>query len=194
MVVTVFLDRDGVINRYVRPTVLRWRQYHFLPGALDALARLAKPGPDAVQVYVVTNKAWIGLRILSTERHEEIHRRMLAAIEEAGGRIDGVFTCPHTPVAGCDCRKPEPGLLEQATAAAEEAGRPVDKDHAWIVGDNISDVGAGRAFGCRTVLLTTTHGDGVTDQANREDLVPDHVAASLAGAVDHIFEVEGIEA
>lgn len=193
MVVTVFLDRDGVVNRYVRPSVLRWSQFEFLPGSLDALAKLAGPGPEAVQVYIVTNKAWIGLKLLSKERHEEIHERMLAAIDEAGGRIDGVFTCPHTPVSGCDCRKPKPGLLKQAADAAEDAGRPVDKDHAWIVGDNVSDVGAGRAFGCKAVLLTTTHGDGIGAKAKAKDLAPDLVAGSLAEAVDHIFEVEGLD-
>lgn len=181
MALTVFLDRDGVVNRYVRPSVLRWSQFEFLPGALAGLRLLNR---DGVRVVVVTNKAWIGLKLLSQKRHEAIHERMLEAIEDAGGRIDAIYTCPHTPVAGCDCRKPKTGLLDQA---AEELGIDPDAEPCWIVGDNVSDHRAGKAFGCRTVLLSTTHGEGIRKRAEREGEAPDLVAASLEEAVQFIL-------
>lgn len=184
MTVTVFLDRDGVINEYRRPTVLSWDKFAFHDGALEALARLNR---DDVQTFVVTNKAWIGLKILSQKRHEEIHARMLEQIRDAGGRIDGVYTCPHTPIAGCSCRKPEPGMLEKAARQHE-----VDRDHAWMVGDNVSDHQAGKAFGARTILLRTTHGKKIETKAERAGETPDFYCDGLPEAIDVIYSEEGM--
>lgn len=183
MVLTVFLDRDGVVNRYRRPTVLRWKDFEFLPGSLEALRMLDR---DDVQVFVVTNKAWIGLKILPEKRSEEIHDRMLRKVEAAGGRIDDIYTCPHTPVARCPCRKPRPGMLEQAAADHD-----VDRDRSWIVGDNVTDHQAGRAFGCRTVLLRTTHGEKIEAKAKRAGETPDLFADRLDEAVEAILQQDG---
>lgn len=185
MTVTVFLDRDGVINEYRRPTVLRWGSFAFHPGVLDALARLNR---DDVQTFVATNKAWIGLKILSQERHEEIHARMLEEIRDAGGRIDAIYTCPHTPIGGCSCRKPEPGMLERAARQHE-----VDRDHAWMVGDNVTDHQAGKAFGARTILLRTTHGKAIEAKVERAGETPDFVCDGLPEAVDVILSEEGLD-
>lgn len=182
--ITVFLDRDGVVNRYRRPTVLSWEKFEFLPGVLDTLKRLDR---DDVQTFICTNKAWIGLRILSRKRHEAIHARMLEEIRDAGGRIDAIYTCPHTPIAGCSCRKPRPGMLERAARQHE-----VDRDHAWMVGDHVSDHQTGRAFGTRTILLRTTH-DDIEDRAAKAGESPDFFADGLPEAVDIIFEAEGLD-
>lgn len=146
----VFLDRDGVINRDRADYVKAWHEFEFLPGALQALRRLAQL---ARPVVVVTNQSAIGRGLVSRQAVEEIHTHMVAAIQAAGGRVDAVLYCPHRPEERCACRKPQPGLLLQA---AERLG--LDLGRSVLVGDAASDIGAARAAGCRPVLVKTGRG------------------------------------
>ncbi len=146
----VFIDRDGVICQNRKDHVKDWREFRFLPGALDALARLAQTD---LRIVIVTNQAVINRGIIPAETVEEIHRRMVSAIEAAGGRVDGVFYCPHRPDEGCSCRKPQPGLLLQA---AERLA--LDLPGSYLIGDAEADMQAGRAVGCRRFLVLTGRG------------------------------------
>jgi len=141
----VLLDRDGIINRMRPDYVKRWEEVEILPGTLDALARLSAAGCDLI---VLTNQSAIGRGLVSRETVDEIHRKMAALVEAHGGRIRAFLVCPHTPADACDCRKPAPGLLLRAR---DELG--VDLADAVMVGDQLSDVGAAQAAGCRAILL-----------------------------------------
>ncbi|MGQ0534624.1 MAG: D-glycero-alpha-D-manno-heptose-1,7-bisphosphate 7-phosphatase [Methanobacteriota archaeon] len=145
---TVFLDRDGVICEDRFPTVRSWERFEFLPRAKDALALLSKEG---FRIFVATNKAAIGLGLLSERVNEEIHRRMVYEVAVAGGRIERVYHCPHAPWTRCDCRKPRAGMLERARREFGAAPRT-----SWMVGDRPKDVFAGRSFGARTIGVLTT--------------------------------------
>jgi D-glycero-D-manno-heptose 1,7-bisphosphate phosphatase len=174
----IFLDRDGVINHNRPDHVKCWSEFAFLPGALPALRRLA-----ALQrpVVVVSNQACIGRGLVSQETIEEIHARMRRAITVAGGRIDGIFYCPHRPDDGCDCRKPRPGLLLQA------AGRlDLDLARSYLVGDAVTDIMAARSVGCRPVLVATGRGLGQLSLLSQHGLDGCYVAEDLPGAVDWI--------
>jgi len=107
----VFLDRDGVINHNRSDYVKSWKEFVFLPGALEAIARLAA---SAYAIVVVTNQSAIGRGIIPVEAVDDIHRRMVRRVQSAGGRIDAVSLCPHRPDEGCLCRKPAPGMLWEA--------------------------------------------------------------------------------
>ena len=146
----VFIDRDGVVCRNREDYVKSWEEFHFLPGALDALARLAQTD---LRIVVVTNQSAINRGIVPAEVVESIHARMVSAIEANGGRVDGVFYCPHRPDEGCSCRKPRPGLLLRA---AEQLA--LDLEGSYLVGDAESDMRAGRAVGCRRFLVLTGRG------------------------------------
>jgi D-glycero-D-manno-heptose 1,7-bisphosphate phosphatase len=146
----VFLDRDGVICRNRDDHVKCWEEFVFLPGALKALARLACLDLD---IIVVTNQSVINRLMVTAKVVEDIHTRMVRAIEAAGGRIDRVMVCPHRPEDHCTCRKPQPGLL---LAAAEESG--LDLAHSYMIGDAESDMLAARAAGCRPYLVLTGRG------------------------------------
>jgi D-glycero-D-manno-heptose 1,7-bisphosphate phosphatase len=148
--IAVFLDRDGVINANRPDHVKSWGEFEFLPGALPALARLKSLGWPVV---VVSNQAAIGRGLVSQVAVEEIHTRMIAEIEQAGGRVDRVFYCPHRPEDGCDCRKPRPGLLVQAARALD-----LDLPGSFFVGDAESDIQAALAVGCRPLLVKTGRG------------------------------------
>src|SRR2546429_5773842 len=126
----VLLDRDGVINRMRPDYVKRWDELELLPGAVEALARLSRAGCDVV---VLTNQSAIGRGLTTRKQVDEIHRRLGAVVAQAGGRIQAFLLCPHTPVDGCACRKPAPGLLLRARG---ELG--VDLARAGLVGDPLS--------------------------------------------------------
>ena len=146
----VFIDRDGVICRNRRDHVKSWEEFVFLPGARAALAQLAR---SDLAVVIITNQAVINRGIMSVDAVEDIHRRMIQAIQVAGGRIDGVFYCPHRPDEQCGCRKPQPGMLLQA---ARELG--IDLERSYLIGDAWSDMLAGQAAGCRCYMVLTGRG------------------------------------
>lgn len=175
----VFLDRDGVINENRSDYVKTWEEFRFLPGALLALRELAA---TPLRVLVVTNQSAIGRGLTSAETAAEIDDRMRRLVARVGGRIDGVYRCPHTPSDGCECRKPRPGLLLRAAA---EWG--VDLGRSYCVGDKLTDLDAGAAVGCRGILVET--GEGASQDRVRAGAYAG--APDLGHAVRLIFEWEG---
>ncbi len=110
----IFLDRDGVLIEN-RPAYVRsWADVDIFPEALEALARIRS---HPYKIVMVTNQSGVGRGLIPAATVEEINRRLLSAVEAAGGRIDAVFVCPHKPEDNCDCRKPPPCLLIQARSA-----------------------------------------------------------------------------
>lgn len=110
---TIFLDRDGVIN-YNPPNrgyVRKWAEFTFIPNARRAIRELSESG---YRIIVITNQSGIGRGLYSEEDVADIHSKMVSEISKAGGTIDAVYYCPHRPDAGCECRKPKPGMLTRA--------------------------------------------------------------------------------
>jgi D-glycero-D-manno-heptose 1,7-bisphosphate phosphatase len=141
----VLLDRDGVINRDVPGSVCSIDDFELLPGAGEAVAELNRKGYGAI---VITNQACVGRGDLASAELDGIHRLMLEQITEAGGIIDNIYVCPHIDEDDCNCRKPRPGLIEQAHA---EYG--FDRAATWMVGDSDRDVEAALTAGCRAALV-----------------------------------------
>jgi histidinol-phosphate phosphatase family protein len=150
MPAAIFLDRDGVINENRDDYVTSWQEIRFIPGVLQALARLAA---TPFHIVLVTNQSPIGRGILTRAQVEAINRRLVAQIEAHGGRMDRVYYCPHRPDEGCDCRKPRPGLLLQAGRELN-----VDLGKSYLVGDAVSDVEAALAAGVQPVMVRTGRG------------------------------------
>ena len=144
---TVILDRDGTLTerppraQYVTsPDDLRW-----LPGSLEALARLHREG---WRVLVVTNQAGIARGALTEADHHAITERMRADVESAGGHIEQVYHCPHGWDEGCACRKPAPGMLIQA-----QRDHHLDLTRTYFIGDDERDAQAADAAGCPAALV-----------------------------------------
>jgi D-glycero-D-manno-heptose 1,7-bisphosphate phosphatase len=153
----VFLDRDGVINENLEGRYVGvWSDFRLLPGAIESIAALNRAG---YPVVVVTNQGGIGRGQMSETALQDIHARMHAAVEAGGARIDAVLYCPHDPQAGCDCRKPQPGLLRRAAA---QLGLALGQ--SYFIGDHVTDVQAGLAAGCRPILVLTGRGGAVRDE------------------------------
>lgn len=172
----IFLDRDGVIIEN-RPNYVRsWEDVTIFPQALSVLARLRDL---PYQIVIVTNQSVVGRGGISLQAAQAINERLVAQIVEAGGRIDGVFMCPHAPSDRCECRKPRPGLLLQAAQALA-----IDLSSSWMIGDALTDVMAGKAAGVkRTALVLTGRGMAQTERPEADRISPFAVYDDLSAAL-----------
>ena len=143
----IFLDRDGVINRNMpeHGYVTRPEEFEFLPGALDALRDLTQAGYD---IYIVTNQRGISRGLMTTDDLMRTHRHMIEEVNKAGGRISGIYFCPHGNEDGCLCRKPKAGMFFQAAREHH-----IDLTKAIFNGDSESDRVAGQAAGCGAIII-----------------------------------------
>lgn len=146
----IFLDRDGVINVNRADHVKSWNEFSFIPGALESIRRLTETG---MPIFVVTNQAIVNRKLVTPETIDEIHGRMTAEIEKAGGLITKVYYCPHDNHEECNCRKPRAGML---LSAAEEFD--IDLAQSFLVGDAWTDIQAGLAVSARSILVMTGRG------------------------------------
>ena len=178
----VFLDRDGVINANRADYVRAWDQLEILPGVLAALAVLAA---SDFRVVVVTNQSSVGRMLLDPQVLEEIHARLQAEIQRHAGRIDAIYCCPHTPEAGCNCRKPRPGLLLRAAEELE-----LDLSRSYLVGDAVTDLQAALAAGCQPVLVQTGRGQVQMHSLSDEMRALCWITADLYEAVQRIMVEE----
>ena len=146
---TLFLDRDGVINRRLPGAYVQsWEAFHWLPGALEAIAGLTQ---NVGRAFVVTNQQGIGKGLMTVASLELIHGAMLREIAAAGGRIDAVYYCPDLSSAEPNCRKPRPAMALQARNEFPD----VDFQRSVMVGDSLSDMQFGQALGMFNVLIAT---------------------------------------
>lgn len=146
---TLFLDRDGVINkRLVRDYVKNWDEFQFLDGVLEALV-IAKSKFQTI--VVVTNQQGVGKGKMTLENVNEVHRQMLNIIETKGGRIDKIYICPDLKDGNPKCRKPNIGMGEQAQLDFPM----IDFEKSIILGDSASDMEFGKRLGMKTVFVTT---------------------------------------
>lgn len=167
----IFLDRDGVINEVLTERVKFVNQpkdLFFLEGAIEAIVELTKSGYD---IFVVTNQGGVGLGFLKEKNLKLIHDQLIKTVREQGGEIKEVAYCPHKPKAGCECRKPNPGMLNDLAIRHE-----LDLSRSIMVGDHERDIEAGKAAGCKTVFIGT------------EPTSADHRAPSLLKAVPIILD------
>jgi D-glycero-D-manno-heptose 1,7-bisphosphate phosphatase len=173
----VFLDRDGVLNRKMPEGayVCDWAQFQWLPGALEAVARMNRAG---LTVILVSNQRGIALGLYTSEQLELIHANMQRQLALHGARLDAIYYCPHNQ-GECRCRKPETGLFEQAWQRFPEA----NPQNSLVIGDSLSDIQAGHRLGMKTIFV-----DGEADRrkpgATLAAELADEVAGSLLEAVE----------
>lgn len=143
---TAFLDRDGVINLKAPEGdyIKSWSEFHFLPGAIEAIRLL---NDHNWHVVIITNQRGIARQLMTMHDLNRIHFFMEEELQNHGAHVDGVYVCPHEK-GTCHCRKPDIGLFMQA-----EQDFPVDKSKSWMIGDSQSDIEAGRNYGIRTISV-----------------------------------------
>lgn len=173
----VLLDRDGVINEDRDDYVKNIRELRVFPQVPGCVKRLNDAG---YRVIVVSNQQGVAKGFISEDDLQAIEDEITRRVELVGGKISGFYYCKHLSSDRCACRKPRTGMLTQA---AREHG--IDLNESFMVGDTEKDMIAGKAAGCKTVLVLTGSitADGVAKMACR----PDCVAKDLAEAADYII-------
>lgn len=178
----VFLDRDGTINVEVQ-YLNKVEEFELIPGVPFALKRLKDAG---FLLVVVTNQSGIGRGLYDEAALHDIHDHMHEELAQYGISIDACYFCPHHPEHGtgdyrkeCACRKPLPGMLEQAAADLD-----IDLSLSYMIGDKLGDVQAGLNAGCTSLLVLTGYGSG--DVSHLPTGVESY--ADLGAAVDAILE------
>ena len=163
----VILDRDGVINRDSPSYVKTEDEWIPEEGSVEAIAMLTLAG---IPVFIATNQSAIGRGIISDLDLQKIHKKMVRMIVEAGGKISDIKYCPHLPSAACNCRKPNPGLLNQIILENKLKG-----SDGFFVGDAATDLQAAKLAGCNPVLVLTGKGRKTIESCPKQSLVFDNL-------------------
>jgi len=146
---TLFLDRDGVINRrLIDDYVKKPEEFEFLPKVLESIAIFSK---IFKHIFIVTNQQGIGKGLMSEADLEIIHRKMIQEIETKGGRIDKVYYCPDLASSNSKNRKPEIGMALQAQKDFPD----IDFSKSLMVGDSKGDIKFGKNAGMITVFINS---------------------------------------
>jgi D-glycero-D-manno-heptose 1,7-bisphosphate phosphatase len=176
----VFLDRDGTISEEVGYLnhVSRFCMFPFAPAAIRKLYQ------RGLLVFVITNQSGVARGYYPESLVHQVNDLMSNQLSHAGAHLDGIYYCPHGSADACACRKPAPGMLQQAAA---EYG--VDLTRSFVVGDRHSDVELAHHAGARSIMVRTGYGEGeILWHAQEWEIMPDYIAADLATATDWIVE------
>ena len=192
----VFIDRDGVINELIYfqdlgiiDTPFTPEQFRLIPGVGEAIRAINKMGYKAI---VVSNQPGIARNHFGEETLAQIDAKMKQELARAGAFLDAIYYCPHHPRADngtyrmeCDCRKPKPGLLLRAARDLN-----IDLSASYMVGDNITDIQAGRSAGCRTILVGRMKCE-LCHMMEEARVKPDFIVPGLLEAAEGIRDRKG---
>ena len=173
----IILDRDGVINEDSDDYIKSPEEWVPIPGSLEAIARLTRAG---YRIAVASNQSGVARGLFDLETLQRINDKMREAVVAAGGKIAGIFFCPHGPDDGCACRKPRPGLLHDIAAHFD-----IDLGGVPAVGDSLRDIQAAQAVGAKPILVRT--GKGKDTVKRGKGLGGVEIYADLAAAVDALL-------
>ena len=189
----IFLDRDGVVNELVyfpeqgiidSPFVAN--QFRLCPEVPDAVKRLQNAG---YKVIIASNQPGVAKGHMPFKNFEQICETMKARLNEKGVSLDGEYYCLHHPEAivaqyriDCECRKPKPGLILKAAKDMD-----IDISNSWFIGDNLSDIKAGKNAGCHTLLLGKMRCE-LCDLMYNEGIKPDVIKLNILEAADYIIK------
>ena len=178
--IAVFLDRDGTLNDdsgYVRTP----QTFNIFPDTGPALARLNQAG---LWVIIITNQSGIARGYFSYQELHQIHEKLHMELKKIGAWIDEIFVCPHHPDDGCRCRKPQPGLLEEASQRFN-----IDLERSYMVGDKILDIQVANQVGAKGVLVLSGPASEEAVRANQLGEVKVHCTVKgIKEAVDWILK------
>lgn len=180
----IFLDRDGVLN-YDTDLIHRPEDFTLYDFTADAIKKI---NSSEYLSIITTNQSVVARNLTTIEGLGEIHKKMETELGNAGAKLDAIYYCPHHPHSGfpgenpkykveCDCRKPKPGMINNASAAFN-----IDPTISYMIGDSERDMGAGEAAGCTTIGVMTGHG------VKKSSILPHYFFANLKEAVDFIID------
>ncbi len=178
----VFLDRDGVINRYPGDFkyVTSVKEFKLLPKVKPALEKLSVAG---FKLFIVSNQAGVSKGLYNSQDLEEIDRSLA---EKVGNKVkfSGILYCVHRSDEKCSCRKPKTGLIDKVFVGFHKQGLEIDRRNSYFVGDSLIDVETGQAAGLKTILVFS--GREKPENQLAWNRIPDYKAKDLSNAVSII--------
>ena len=173
----IILDRDGVINHDMPGYVKTPDEWQPIAGSMEAIARLYHAN---FRIVIASNQSAIGRGLMSPEALYEIHLKMQGLLSGLGARVEALFFCPHSPAARCDCRKPQPGLLQQISQRFK-----INLSGVPFIGDTLKDVVAALSVEAEPLLVLTGQGQDTADSPE----FPTHIKtyANLSAAVNALL-------
>ena len=181
----VFLDRDGTVCEevgYLKDPA----KLSLIPGSAQAIQTIIQNGWKPI---IVSNQSGIARKLLSVDEVEDINRKLLEMLDEQNVFVEKIYYCPHHPEAeppyniSCDCRKPSPGLLQQASKEYH-----LNLAESIMIGDKYSDVETGHRLNIPGILVRTGFGrreiEKYQDHWNK---APDYIAENLLDAIHWWF-------
>ncbi len=174
---SLFLDRDGVINKRMdNDYIKKWEEFEFLPGVKEAISFFTQ---QFGKLFIVTNQQGIGKGIMTERALEEIHNHMIEEIQFEGGKINKIYHSPYREEEKSVFRKPNPGMARKARIDFPE----IDFQKSVMIGDSITDMQFGRNTGMITIFIT----HNADDMREREHLI-DMAFPDLKSVADKLKE------
>lgn len=171
MIKAVFLDRDGTLLDEPKSEIVNTWGTFKIKNDIHCLSGLPRAG---YTLFIVLNQEGINEGVLSRKFYNETNERLCSVLHRGSVDIEKIYTCPHSHLENCGCRKPNSGLIEQAVRDYQ-----IIRDESWVIGDRLTDVALARASGIRSILISSGfHTIG--------EISPDFIAPDLCTAVAHI--------
>jgi len=182
----VFIDRDGTLNEE-RNFIRSPEDLHLISGAAEAIRKLNR---RSILTCVISNQSGVARGYLTEEDLARVHTKLVEELARQDARVDKIYYCPHHPTDGialykinCNCRKPNPGMLKLG-----EQELNIDLSRAYIIGDKLVDIQAGKAVGATTILVLTGYGQSSLVMCKKENISPDYTAPSIKEGVEYIIQ------
>ncbi len=174
----VFIDRDGTINinsGYITCP----DEFKMYPSVAKGIKLLQENG---FKIIIISNQSGIAREYFSEKTLDEIHEKMKSELLKEHARVDKIYYCPHHPDEKCNCRKPNPGMLEKAICELD-----IDAVKSFMIGDRMLDVEAGYKIGCKTILVPENK-EKVEKEMKLSQVMPNYICSNFYSAARWIFE------
>jgi|GEM_PF-399798 len=169
----IFIDRDGTIMVDVGYPKYA-RQVSLIPGAVRALREFKRKG---FLIIIISNQSGIGRGYMTRRQADSVHKRVISLLGNSGVEIDDAYYCPHAPDEGCDCRKPSPAMLFDASRKFD-----IDLSRSFMIGDRDVDIETGRNAGCKTLCLRSP------EERIAESVMADHESGNWDGLLRYVLD------
>lgn len=176
----VILDRDGVINHDSDNYIKSVDEWLPIDGSIEAIARLSQSG---YRIAIASNQSGLARGLFQPADLAAIHQRLISLVASAGGKVTGIFYCPHHPDDDCRCRKPKTGLIDDI-----ERVFGISAVGSFFIGDSIKDLQAGSAKRCQPVLVKTGKGQNTLRQLQDQPIDNVRIFDNLAEAATFIVK------
>ena len=165
---TIFLDRDGVINKEVN-YLHKVEDFKFVEGVFEACQYFENLG---YKIIIITNQSGIARGYYDEIAYQKLTKWMLGQFRNNKINILDIFHCPHGPESSCDCRKPMPGMFLSA-----KNKHNINMSNSWVIGDKITDITAANNAGILNTILVRS-GHKINESSSKVKFILDSIIDS----------------